>query len=361
MAEGTLRRHAHHALRVHQVVEETPDTRTFVFDVPDELADLFVYDAGQFCTVRIHVDGDDVSRCYSMSSAPALGEPLAFTVKRVPDGIVSNWLIDHVVAGDELELLPPAGVFCERANETPILAFCGGSGVTPVFSIVKQALASGHRRVGVFDANRDRASIIFADALDRLADTHGDRLVVRHHVDGETGYPTAADIAEFVGTDTDADVYVCGPTPFMDLVESAVTAAGVPADHLSIERFLNRVVDPGAHDAAHEAAHEPPDDSSGAAARAATTAMTIKIKRKRHAVEYVAGDTILETARRAGLKPPSSCEQGNCATCMALVTTGGATMTVNNALTDAEVAEGWVLTCQARPVGPEVAVEYDDL
>ena len=347
MAEGTLRRHAHHALRVRQVVEETPDTRTFVFDVPDELADLFGYAAGQFCTVRINIDGDDISRCYSMSSAPALGEPLAFTVQRVPGGVVSNWLLDHVAPGDELELMPPAGVFCERPNATPILAFCGGSGVTPVFSIVKQALASGQRPVRVFDANRDRQSIIFADAFDRLAADHADRLVVRHHVDAEAGYPTAADITEFVGDDTDADVFVCGPTPFMDLVESAVTMAGAAPGQLSIERFLNASV----VDAA-------PDDADCVAAITAT--MTIAIKRKRHVVEYVAGDTILETARRAGLKPPFSCEQGNCATCMALVKTGSATMRTNNALTDEEVAEGWVLTCQALPVGSEVAVEYDD-
>jgi ferredoxin-NADP reductase len=347
MIEATLRRHAHHALRVRRVVDETPDARTFVFDVPDDLAELFSYQAGQFCTVRIHVDGEDVSRCYSMSSAPALGEPLAFTVKRVPGGIVSNWLIDHVAPGDELELMPPAGTFCERPGTTPLLAFCGGSGVTPVFSIVKQVVATGDRPVRVFDANRDRDSVIFAAALDELVAAHGDRLAVHHHLDAEAGHPTPADIAGFVGTDTHADVLVCGPTPFMDLVEAAVTMAGVPADRVSIERFLN----PSGSDAAPVAAGGP----------AAPATITITIKRKRHTVTYVAGDTILETARRAGLKAPFSCEQGNCATCMARLTSGSATMRANHALTDDEVTEGWVLTCQALPEGTEVAVVYDDL
>jgi ferredoxin-NADP reductase len=349
-----LRRHAHHSLRVVEVVDETAETKTYVVAVPEDLADDFTYDAGQFCTVRVRIDGDEVSRCYSMSSAPARGEPLAVTVKRVAGGLVSNWLHDHVRVGDELELMPPAGVFCTRRDDVPLLALCGGSGVTPVFSIVKQVLATTDRTVRVFDANRDRASIIFAGKLDRMAASYGGRLAVHHHIDSETGHPTAADITRFVGTAVDGEVFVCGPTPFMDLVEAAAVSAGVPAGSIAIERFVNPTDDEDAGTAA------PGPTAPGPTAADQTTAMTITIKRKRHAVAYVAGDTILEAARRAGLKPPSSCEQGNCATCMALLTSGGATMRANNALTDDEVAEGWVLTCQALPVGAEVAVEYDD-
>ncbi len=159
----TVRRHSYHALTVRDVVEETHDTRTFVMDIPDSLADLYQYRPGQFCAVRIHVDGNDVVRCYSMSSAPAIDARLAVTVKRVPGGAVSNWLHDHVAAGDGLELTPPSGVFCERDGDGPLVAFCGGSGVTPVFSIVKQVLAAGTRRVELFYANRDPSSVIFGD------------------------------------------------------------------------------------------------------------------------------------------------------------------------------------------------------
>ena len=113
-------------------------------DIPDSIGELYRYQPGQFCTVRVHLDGNDVQRCYSMSSAPATDDRLAVTVKRVPGGLVSNQLHDHVAAGDELELMPPAGVFCERPGDGPIVAFCGGSGVTPVFSIVKQVLAQRH-------------------------------------------------------------------------------------------------------------------------------------------------------------------------------------------------------------------------
>ena len=242
----TIRRHSYHALTVLDVVEETADTRTYVMDVPESLADLYHYEPGQFCTVRAHIDGDDVMRCYSMSSAPAIDDRLAVTVKRVPGGLVSNWLHDHVAPGDELEMMPPAGVFCERpGDDGPIVAFCGGSGVTPVFSIVKQALHRGTRPVRLFYANRDHASVIFRDAIDELAAAHPDRLIVHHHLDADDGYVSADEITTFL-TDTgatDPHVFICGPTPFMDLVEAGAAAAGVPTDRIAIERFLNSVVD----------------------------------------------------------------------------------------------------------------------
>lgn len=352
--QQTLQRHAHHALAVRDIVQETDDTRTFVMDVPTELDELYRYDAGQFCTVRAVIGGEEVSRCYSMSSAPAFDEPLALTAKRVPGGIMSNWLHDHVQVGDVLELMPPAGRFCERPGHRPILAFCGGSGVTPIFSIVKQVLAQSSRPIRLFDANRDEGAIIFREALDGLAASHPGRLDVHHHLDAASGFPTAGTITDFVGTDVDADVFVCGPTPFMDLVEAGLEHAGVPAGNVTIERFV---------DAARPAGGDgPPGHADGARTTAgSTTTLTITIKRKQRVIEHVAGDTVLEAARRAGLKPPFSCEQGNCASCMALVTDGEVSMRANNALTPDEVEEGWVLTCQALPVTSTVAIEYDDL
>ena len=343
--DATRRRHAFHALTVRDVVDETPDTRTLVFDVPEDLAELYEYQPGQFCTVRVTIEGRQVQRCYSMSSAPATDEHLAVTVKRVPGGLVSNWLLDRVSPGDELELMPPSGVFCADDRQAPILGFCGGSGVTPVFSIIKQALATGGRPIRLLDANRDAGSVIFSEALDRLAAAHPDRFSVHHHLDAERGYLTAEDVAAFVGRDTDAQVFVCGPTPFMDLVEAGVAAAGVPSDHVAIERFV--LVEP------LEAPAEPaaPDG----------TTLVVTIRRQRHELQHVAGDTVLDAARRAGLNAPYSCEQGNCATCMALVTEGSVAMRTNNALTPEEVDEGWVLTCQGVPEGPVVAVEYEDL
>jgi ferredoxin-NADP reductase len=347
---GVLREHGYHSLRVRAVVEETADARSFVIDVPDELRDLFRYHAGQFCTFRVRIGDEELMRCYSMSSAPETDADLTVTVKRVPAGAVSNWLIDNVAAGDLVELTKPAGVFCPRDRSVPVIAFCGGSGVTPVFSIVKQILATTPRHVMLLYANRSRDAVIFERELAGLASHHRDRLDIRNHFDSESGYLDRATIAEFVAGTLDADFYICGPTPFMDLVESTLLDAGVDPGNISIERFVAGGPAP-AEIASEEAAGDV----------VATETVTLVLRRKSHTVPYRPGDTILETARRNGLQAPFSCESGNCATCMAFLRDGSATMRANNALTPAEVADGWILTCQAIPVGATVTIEYESL
>lgn len=342
------REHGYHPLRVARIVQETPDTRSFVLEVPDDLGALFGYRPGQFCTFRVHIDGEEHLRCYSMSSAPGTDDDLTVTVKRVPQGLVSNWLHDHVAEGAVLEATKPAGVFGAAEHDRPIVAFCGGSGITPVMSITRSVLAGTRRRVRLLYANRDRDSVIFADELDRLGRDHPDRLEVRHHLDADAGFVEADAIGAFVAADLDADFAICGPGPFMDLVEGTLHELGVDPDRISIERFVN-------------AGQVPPTPTEVTAVDdQVPESVTVIIKGKRNAIAYQPGDTVLETARRGGLQAPFSCEAGNCATCMALVSEGSATMRANNALTADEVAEGWVLTCQALPQGPTFTVEYED-
>jgi 3-ketosteroid 9alpha-monooxygenase subunit B len=352
------RAHGYHLLGVKEVVEETHDTRSFVLDVPAELADTFAYAAGQFCTFRVRIAGEQHLRSYSMSSAPETDGDLTVTVKRVPGGVVSNWFNDRVAAGDVLEVTRPAGVFCVRDGQRPVVAFCGGSGITPVMSIAKSALATTARPVRLLYANRDRASVIFAHELRSLAERYAGRLDVRLHLDTDGGFLDTGTVAEFVASAApglDGDFYICGPGPFMDLVEATLRGAGVDAGRISIERF----------DGPGEAAATPPADGGGAAASGAEAdvpeSLTLILGGRKVTVGYRAGDTVLQTARRGGLQAPFSCEAGDCATCMAIVREGSATMRVNNALTPDEVDEGWVLTCQALPRGRAVTVEYEAL
>ncbi|PXY33330.1 ferredoxin--NADP reductase [Prauserella endophytica] len=343
--DDVLRAHGYHTLRVTRIVQETPDTRSFVLEVPAELAETFRYLPGQFCTFRVTVDGTEQLRSYSMSSAPDTGDDLTVTVKRVPGGVVSNWLNDTVAEGDLLELTRPAGVFCPREGGHPVVAFCGGSGVTPVLSIAKSVLAATDRTVRLFYANRNPESVIFAGELDRLRERYPDRLEVRHHHDSVDGYPDAGAVTEFAGASADADYYICGPAPFMDVVETALRDSGVDPGRILVERF-------------GDAAPAEPEQTDAEAE--VPEAVTLILNGKKTTVAYKAGDTVLETARRGGLQPPFSCEAGNCATCMAVLRDGSATMRANNALTPEEVAEGWVLTCQALPQGPgSVTVEYE--
>jgi ferredoxin-NADP reductase len=329
------RDHGFHPVRITRIIQETPDTRTYVLDAP------FPYRAGQFVTIK----ACGTLRSYSMSSSPETDAELMTTVKRVPGGLVSNWMHDHLVPGDVIETTLPAGVFCLREAAAPLVGFCGGSGITPILSLAKSALAGGERRVRVLCADRDAGSVIFAPALAELAGRYPGRFEVRHHLDEHQGFVTESLVREFTDEDRDADFYLCGPAPFMRLVESALLTHGIDAERIFVERFA-------------QASDAPPEDASEKAPEDGT--VTLVLSGKRHSVAQRSGESFLESARRAGLAPPFSCEAGNCATCIAQVTEGEAKMRVNNALDEDEVAEGWVLTCQGEPTTPHVTVVYED-
>ena len=345
--DAAVRRHGYHALPVKRVVRETEAARSFALDVPDHLRGTFAYRPGQFCSFRVHLGETEHFRCYSMSSAPETDGDLTFTVKRVPGGVVSNWFVDHVGEGDLIEVNPPSGNFCVREGGRPIIAFCGGSGITPVLSIAKSALATSARSVHLLYANRDLESVIFHGRLEELRAHHPGRLEVRHHLDLEHGLVDAATIVAFVDRRLDADFYLCGPGPFMDLVEATLIGLGVRPEAIVIERFEN-VAEPEPSPMEDDQI-DPPES------------IVLILRGKKHEIAYHPGDTVLETPRRANVPTPSSCEAGSCATCMAFVRQGAVTMQVNDALTPEEVEEGWVLTCQSRPTSPSLTVEFESL
>ncbi|ANI41092.1 ferredoxin--NADP reductase [Mycolicibacterium vaccae] len=330
-------------LRIARVVRETSDAVSLVLDVPDHCSHRFRYRAGQFLTVRVSLDGRDLRRCYSMSSAPVEDE-LRITVKRDPGGVVSNWINDTVSAGDELHAAPPEGKFVlhEGVSATaPLVAFAGGSGITPIMSLLRTVLTESDRPVKLFYANRARDSVIFADVLTRLAAAHPDRLTVQHHFDEDGGVVRAPAIQSFAGDPGVGDYYICGPAPFMDTVEKTLLAAGVTKGRLHLERFTVTPIESGAADAQE------------------TDEIVIELDHKKTTAAYRKGDTLLQTARSAGLKAPYSCETGSCGTCMARIVEGSARMVNNDALEDDEVAEGWVVTCQALPTSPRVHMIYE--
>jgi ferredoxin-NADP reductase len=335
MAKPHLFQHA----TVSRIIKETADTRTYVLAPHDT---PFPYRAGQFCTFKVHVDGEDLYRSYSMSSAPETDSEMATTVKRVPDGKVSNWMLDNLVEGDEVTLTRAAGTFCLTPTSVPMLGFSGGSGVTPILSLVKSALATTNRKVRLLCADKDRASAIFDAVLDDLVTRYPDRLSVVRHIDDERGLIEPAAVVDFVAADTDADCYVCGPEGFMSVVTSALPGPG----KVFIEDF--------------DAAPQPHEPAAPAEADESSGTITIHLDRKKVEVPRRANETLLESARRAGLSPPFSCEAGNCGTCMARLSEGSATMKVNDALEQDEVEDGYVLTCQGIPDTPSVTVHYED-
>lgn len=332
-------RHVFQQATVTRIIKETADTRTYVL-APHEQP--FAYRAGQFCTFKLTVDGEELYRSYSMSSAPETDTELMTTVKRVAGGKVSNWMVDNVVEGDELTMTRAAGTFVLSPTAAPLLAFAGGSGVTPILSLAKSALATTDRAVRILCADRDRASVIFETVIGDLAERYPGRLSVDRHIDAEQGLLDPEAVTRFVGSDTGADCYVCGPEGFMAVVRSALPDGA----RVLIEDFD---------------ASPPVKATTAEVADAGETGgtVTIRLERKKASVPRVAGETLLESARRAGLSPPFSCEAGNCGTCMAKLIEGSATMRTNDVLEDDEIADGYILTCQAVPDTPLVTVQYE--
>lgn len=332
---------------VTRIVKETDDARTYVL-APDD--GPFTYRSGQFCTFKVTVDGTVLYRSYSMSSAPETDSEMMITIKRVPHGSVSNWLHDNVSEGDAVEITRPAGTFLLRPAEGAVLGFAGGSGITPILSLAKSALASTDRRVRLLIADRDRPSAIFETVLTELVARYPDRLEVVRHYDDESGLLDPAFVAAFVGSDTAADSYVCGPEAFMDMIESALSGSG----QVYSERFGSAAEPILVADVLVEATEAPvavPAKIEGT--------VSIRLGSKRVSVPRHPGETLLESARRAGLAPPFSCEAGNCATCIAKIVDGSATMRVNDALSDDEIADGYILTCQAVPDSNDIKVRYE--
>lgn len=345
-------RHHFHEISVFDVIRETADASSFVLDIPDPLVDLFQYKPGQFLTFEIPWENFHVKRCYSLSSTGSWGEKPKVTVKRVDDGRVSNWMNDNLKAGDRIRVMPAAGAFTLRdqpETQRPLSLFGGGSGITPVISLLKQAMLETERTVKLVYANRDRESIIFRAELEAIAEQYGERLEVHHHLDSESGFLSPGEIKKLIEKRLDSDFHICGPTPFMDTVEQALNDSPLLGGDIHIERFVS-AVDP---DRAPAPAEQP-------VAKGVPATVSISLGGTVHQVEYREGESILQAAIRAGLDVPYSCQDGYCSCCMARLRDGEVFMASREALTDGEVDEGWVLTCQAKPTTGSCAVEYED-
>lgn len=338
-------------LQVCAVIDETADARSLVFDVPEALRERFAYKPGQFLSFRVTVDGKRLTRCYSMSSSPWTDTRPKVTIKRVEGGRVSNWMNQHVQVGDWLEVLPPAGHFCIDQRQAidasrPLVLFGGGSGITPVFSLLKAVLHSGQRPVLLVYANRDEASVIFRDELRALAKAHPEQLQVVHVLDSVQGFVDAAQVRQLVRHWRGADYFICGPGPFMDTVEGTLLALGEARDAIHVERFVS-----------------PPDPDSQEAVPvqvegAGCELLVVELDGVTHEIVPRPGDTLLQSCKAAGLDVPFSCEEGFCGACMCTVEEGQAPLARNDVLSKAELEAGWTLACQGHPQGARVRLKF---
>jgi len=330
---------------VAEVIRETGDACSLVLDVPASLAAVFGYRPGQFVTVRVPSElCGSVARCYSLSSSPLAGERPAITVKRTDGGFASNWILDRVAAGTVLDLLPPAGTFCPGSLDGDFLLFAAGSGITPVMSILKSALAAGHGRVVLVYANRDEGSVIFGPSLRELAASADGRLTVVHWLDSLLGMPSVAGLAALARPYAAYEAFICGPDPYLVLVRDALSQLGVPGRRVHVERFVSLAENPFEVTAT-------PDGGPAAT-------LSVTLDGTTTTLEWPAGTRMLDVLIEAGLDAPYSCRQGICGACACQLTGGKVEMVHNEVLEAADIADGYILACQAVSLTPEVCITY---
>jgi len=357
-----------HPLKVRSVRPETDEAMVVSFDIPEGLGERFRFTQGQYLTLRQRIAGEEVRRSYSICAGIDDGE-LRVGVRRVRGGRFSNWLAENLRAGDTIDVMPPQGRFfvpIDASVPRNYLCVAGGSGITPMISIMRTVLASEPgSRVTLVYGNRRAASTMFREELEDLKNRYLTRVSL-HHVFSEErvdsplnqGVLDRAKLGEFLQSLIRADhidhAFICGPFMMNDEAEAALLAAGVAAERIHIERFGVPIpADTGMGVQAAPVAAPVPGD-------AADCHVTVVRDGVTHQVEYHAADVnLLDACAHAGLDVPYSCKSGVCGTCRAHLDSGEVRMTRNYALEQRDLDAGFILTCQAHPVTAEVKISFD--
>ena len=354
-----------HPLKVRTIVQETLRARTVVLEVPENLREVFRYQPGQFVTVRVLNRGVLARRCYSLTGDPADAATLSITVKWIVNGNVSTSLVKELKEGDTLWVHPPRGTFVHQvdaASRRHHVMFAAGSGITPVYSILKSVLArEPESRVSLFYGNHDEGSIIFKQALDDLAAREPERFHLRHVLQRfDEAFLNETLEAVRQESPSGCEYYVCGPEGMMDEVLRVLKKNKAPASKTHFEKFVSlyseeeRVEEaPGAEGVE---VGDPPTGGTVIPEK-----LRVKINGSVSEVPIRKGETLLQAALRAGLPAPYSCESGVCATCTGRLNEGRVRMEHYDALTERDMKRNNILACQAVQMTREAFIDFDVL
>ncbi|ABH00046.1 oxygenase reductase KshB (plasmid) [Rhodococcus jostii RHA1] len=347
-------------MRVVGVVEETHDARSILVEPHPEHIDAFDYRPGQFLTVRVPDVGSGTARCYSLSSSPHVDSTMKFTVKRVAGGHGSNWLCDEIALGDELEVLPPAGTFTVRSLDQSVVLVAGGSGITPVIAIAKSILHAGTGTVLLVYANRDERSVIFGEQLRELGERFGSRFTVIHVLESVQGYLTAPAMSNLIRPFTDRAVYICGPEPLMKLVKAVCSAEGIAPSQVMTERFVSLSTDPFRNPVEDKPSTSDTGVEVSAQDEAAAGDCTVHVSLDgtERTVAWPRSKRLLDALLDAGVEAPFSCREGACSACVCSLTEGEVRLVRNEVLEADDLADGYILACQAEVVTDQISIKY---
>lgn len=348
-----------HPLTVLDTREEIGGlAKTVMFDVPDTLQGTFAWRPGQHLSFRFVIDGEEHRRSYSISSSPLTGDPLRITVKRVKGGLVSNHINDTLQKGHMIDVMPPFGGFCldpEGSARRTHYFFGAGSGITPLYAMLSSVMAAEPNSIAhLAYGNNNEKSILLEDELNSVWTAHPDRMSI-HHIFSKPGWWSSAeywrkgivdkDAIEALITENppyaqDAQYYVCGPGGMNSAAKSALMALDVPAIRIHMESYGGAA-------------------NLDTSIEGVASSMELTLGGSKHAVSIEQGQTILDAAKSAGLKPPFSCQSGVCGACRAKLASGDVHMRARMALEDKDISNGAILTCQSLPTTDRLSVTYD--
>ncbi|MFM8741723.1 MAG: 2Fe-2S iron-sulfur cluster-binding protein [Cytophagales bacterium] len=347
----------YHELKVKNIIQETKDAISIVFEQP---ANKISYKSGQFLTLIVPVQGKEVRRAYSLCSSPFVDADLAVSVKRVDKGLMSNWLPDNLKVGDNLKVMEPMGQFTtefSKANKRHLVMFAGGSGITPMMSIIKSLLTQEPDSIcSLIYCNRDIDSIIFKSQFDQLQTTYEGRLHVIHILDnapmnwqGLSGLLNKEMLVKLFeripNWGLDKNTYLmCGPEGMMKNVEALLAEHQIPKEKVFKESFVAGVLDKPKKD------EQPTGEKK-------TRDVVIRYDGNEHTIAVPHNKTILETALDQGIDLPYSCQSGLCTACRGKALSGQVKLDEEEGLSKSERAEGYVLTCVGHPLTDDVVIE----
>jgi ring-1,2-phenylacetyl-CoA epoxidase subunit PaaE len=343
-------------LIVSEITPLTPNSVDISFEIPDALQGEFAFESGQYITVKFPVGETEIRRAYSISSKPGAGT-ITIGVKKVPGGTFSVYANEKLKVGDVLEIMPPQGRFVFKAAgpTRQIVAFAAGSGITPIMSIVQTALeGNAENKVVLVYGNQNREEAMYYDKLQALQSKYNDRFFIyytfsRAQEDGCMFGRIDKSTANYVTRNKHKSMnpdsfYLCGPLNMVETVTAALTENGVPKTKIHHELFT-----------------EPEGDSQDSPVAEGKTHLEVMLDDAVHSLEMDRKSIVLDALIKNKIDAPYSCQGGVCSTCIARVTEGKATMVKNQILTDSELAEGLILTCQAHADTDVLKIDYDDV
>jgi ring-1,2-phenylacetyl-CoA epoxidase subunit PaaE len=345
-----------HKLTVAAVDQLTLNSVALTFNIPTQLKDTFTFIAGQYITIKHTINGEEVRRAYSISSAPSSGK-LTVGIKKVADGTFSVYANEKINTGDTLEVMPPEGRFVFEANGAiqHTAAFAAGSGITPIMSIAQTVLEANDSNTFVLVyGNQKPEEAMYHPEILKLQETYGERFFVQF-VYSKATEPDClfgrieTSTVNLILKNKFKDVafngfYLCGPEAMINSVSDTLKSNGVSEDNIHFELFT-----------ASESEDTLAENLDG------KTKVEVLVDDESFSFEMDQKTLVLDAVLKEDIDAPYSCQGGVCSSCIARVTEGNAKMVKNQILTDSEVAEGLILTCQAHPTTTTLKVDYDDV